>query len=112
MLLYCSQYSVVTFINDEEPSSDVVPTSWLLSNATQCYWPTFPKRGTSDKRSTLICSLAKPDKSWPIVNVQFRYSYGKFLNLFDFKVYLESLPDNLQGFKFTGYILLMLLQIP
>lgn len=78
--LYFFQYAVVTFLpNDEdnELTSDVIPTCWLLAENTKAYWPNFSKRGNTDKRSKLILSLAEPDKSWPIYDVKFRHSYGK-----------------------------------
>ncbi|XP_071580466.1 uncharacterized protein [Temnothorax nylanderi] len=79
--LYLFQYAVVTFLpndKDTEPTSDVVPTCWLLAKNTKAYWPNFPKRGNTDKRSKLILSLAEPDKSWPTYDVKFCHGYDTY----------------------------------
>ena len=69
---------------DGDEYSQVIPTSWLLDKNTKAYWPSFPRRGSSDKRTRLIMSLAKPDKTWPVVDVRLRHCYGEFLASFTF----------------------------
>lgn len=68
MLVFCLQYSVVTFIEEEGEPSDVVPSSWLLAGSSKCYW--------TDRRSSMIASLQKPLPGWATPSILFRHSYG------------------------------------
>lgn len=84
MLVFCLQYSVVTFIEEEGEPSDVVPSSWLLPGSTKCYWPDKPKKGQIDRRSSMIASLQKPQPGWATPSILFRHSYGTFTTSLNF----------------------------
>ena len=59
-------YAVVVFLasDEEDESTDVVPTCWLTPKKTRCHWPPV-KPGVVAK---LVRQQANPGKDWNVCN--------------------------------------------
>lgn len=69
-------YAVVIFTDNsslEFESASEIPSCWLTSDQTQCWWPNTKNVGPH------ISKKSKPDKKWQLHNITYVGFYGKFL---------------------------------
>ena len=73
-----NSFSVVEFTEDE--TVEVVPSSWLLNNNQQCYWPCDPKLNKAKKKQYVrseIDPLYHPRLNWQIFDCSVLISTGR-----------------------------------
>lgn len=71
------KFSVVLFPKDNTYA--VVPSTWMLEDRTQCYWP---GRKTKNPATLSADEFSKPDPTFDLHDAEFIKSYGKLTLLF------------------------------
>lgn len=68
-------YSVVHFTSQDDDSVQLVPSSWVDVQKSNCLWPTGPKLSITAPKLIKTCSA--PGESWPSVPANIIKTWGK-----------------------------------
>lgn len=102
LLIMTKDFALVTFPNDgnsEEEIVSEVPSLWLRSNLTQCWWPSVKNI------NTFIIKQIPPvtdDPKWSLYPIRFHGYYGNKL-IFYLRVYIVVFKKVLQIMLYVNY---------